>query len=356
MPKKEHSLYRKVYRTLRGRILSGEYELGAQIETEPELAAQFDASMITIRQAAQMLHDEGLLDKQQGRGTFVPLSVRNRLKILCVCGLDLAEGLKQRMGSYHSDLIILSQGEAARRGMEVETVWLAQKEPDRARHYGDESVIREYWGVVFIACRPDHVLLQRVRQLKLRHVTIAGRQEGADRWVWLDQREAIRLALEVFDVSPAEPPPIVMGIDNLRRDVEAVLRATRRYVEQIYVPGPEQRFSFETAGYLKTQEVLQAGTDLSRVIFLDDVVAQGATRALLQAGYARRDVRYLVICGRQELVPLGFPVTYVVHDTVEEVRHAFEILEQPYRGESGGPTTWRSGFRIARADELDPAG
>lgn len=354
MVKKAHSLYRQVYRALRGRILSGDYDPGARIETEPELAVQFNTSIITIRQAEQMLVDDGLLDKQQGRGTFVPESVRRRRKVLCVCGLDFIEGLQQRMGSYHADLIVLSQKETARREMEFEMVWLSQQDRERARPYGEESVIRDYWGFVFIACRPDHVLLQRVRELSLRHVTIAAHQDKQERWIWLDHREAIRLALEVFDHAPGKPP-VMMGIDNLRKDVEAVLRATRRQVEQIYLPGQEKRFSFETAGYLKTTEELEAGTDLSRVIFLDDIVAQGATRALLKAGYGNREVRYVVIGGQQEIIPLGFPATYVVHDTAEEVRRAFAILERPCGEDAPGQTTWRSGFRIAGAEEAGMA-
>ncbi len=81
--------YRSVYQDLRGKILSAAYEPGEQIETEPQLARRYDASLITIRQAAQMLVDEGLLVKQQGRGTFVAESVSSRLSLLGVFGLSL---------------------------------------------------------------------------------------------------------------------------------------------------------------------------------------------------------------------------------------------------------------------------
>jgi DNA-binding GntR family transcriptional regulator len=37
MKERGNLLYRRVYRTLRGRILSGEYEPGDRIETEHEL-------------------------------------------------------------------------------------------------------------------------------------------------------------------------------------------------------------------------------------------------------------------------------------------------------------------------------
>ena len=107
--KRDQMHYQRVYRELRGRILSGHYAPGSRIETEPVLTEQFGVSIITIRQAAGMLEEEGLLDRRQGKGTFVPESVRERLKVLCVVGLDLAHGLRRCMGSYHSDLVLLAE-------------------------------------------------------------------------------------------------------------------------------------------------------------------------------------------------------------------------------------------------------
>lgn len=44
---------------------------GDQLPTEPELCAEFGVSRITIRRAVEELIAEGLLVRQQGRGTFV---------------------------------------------------------------------------------------------------------------------------------------------------------------------------------------------------------------------------------------------------------------------------------------------
>ncbi|MFT3875821.1 MAG: GntR family transcriptional regulator [Propioniciclava sp.] len=44
---------------------------GDQLPTEPELCAEFGVSRITVRRAVEDLIDEGLLVRQQGRGTFV---------------------------------------------------------------------------------------------------------------------------------------------------------------------------------------------------------------------------------------------------------------------------------------------
>lgn len=342
---RDRLLYRDVYRGLRSRILTGRYEPGDRIETEPQLAHQFGASLITIRQAQQLLVDEGLLDKQQGRGTFVPPAVRQRLKILCVCGLDLADGLQGRIGSYYTNLIVLSERETARLGMEFETVWLSQRDPDRAHAYCDECFIEEYWGVVFIACRKDHPLLRRVHDTGLRYVVIASHAPSIDRRVWLDYPEAIRLGLDAFGKLS---PPVIMGIDSLRRDVETLLRKRKlRGASQFYIPGFGRPHSVEASGYLKTLELLDRGVDFSRTLFLDDVMALGATRALLKAGYGnRKNIRLVVIGGHHEIVPMGLPVVFVTHDTENDVRHAFEILAIPPQRKAGAPLAWRSGFRV----------
>ncbi|MFT3942551.1 MAG: GntR family transcriptional regulator [Ancrocorticia sp.] len=44
---------------------------GDQLPTEPELCAEFGISRITLRRAVEELIDEGLLVREQGRGTFV---------------------------------------------------------------------------------------------------------------------------------------------------------------------------------------------------------------------------------------------------------------------------------------------
>lgn len=63
-------LYHQVFGSLRQRLLDGTYEPGQQLPTEDELAAEYDVSRATIRQAVGQLVDEGLVSRKQGRGTF----------------------------------------------------------------------------------------------------------------------------------------------------------------------------------------------------------------------------------------------------------------------------------------------
>lgn len=63
--------YHQIADQLRAQILAGELEEGAQLPGEIELMTSFDVSRSTIRLALKRLTDEGLLQSDQGRGTFV---------------------------------------------------------------------------------------------------------------------------------------------------------------------------------------------------------------------------------------------------------------------------------------------
>jgi GntR family transcriptional regulator len=56
---------------LRTEIVSGRWEPGHRLASEPELGAHFGVSRTVVRQALSRLVDEGLLVREKGRGTFV---------------------------------------------------------------------------------------------------------------------------------------------------------------------------------------------------------------------------------------------------------------------------------------------
>ncbi len=352
MGKRTRILYRDVYRALRGRILSAAYPPAGKIETERELTRQFHTSVITIRQALQMLVDDGLLEKQHGRGSFVSPAVRNRMKLLGVCGLNLTQGLRHRVGPYFSDLLMMSQQEAVRRGWKFETVWLPTYEPEQALAYCDESVVRNYVGFLFFACSPDHQLLRRVRELRLRYAVISSQSCGEDDFrVWVDNSEAIRLAIRAVGGRPNEPI-LVMGLDSLRSELDVLVKSCKHRLLPVLLPTDDNRRNFESGAYRRMFELIRGGPLPARIVFLDDMVAQGATRALLKARRGGPALKLAVICGRQEIPPLGFPASFVVHDTQEEVAHAFAILDRQRDPSTASSLSWRSGFRVIRDSDI----
>lgn len=69
-------LYIEVANSIKKDILEGKYEVGEYIPTENELEQIFDVSKITVRNAIDILVNEGYLAKKSGKGTTV---LSNRL-------------------------------------------------------------------------------------------------------------------------------------------------------------------------------------------------------------------------------------------------------------------------------------
>jgi GntR family transcriptional regulator len=64
-------LYIQVASALRQRIENGQWQPGQKISTLEGLEQEFEVARVTVRQAVEMLQNEGLVHRQQGRGTFV---------------------------------------------------------------------------------------------------------------------------------------------------------------------------------------------------------------------------------------------------------------------------------------------
>jgi GntR family transcriptional regulator len=70
-------LYHQLEKILRKRILNGQFPPGGPFPTDYQLGEEFGVSRITVRQALKSLEDDGLIKREQGRGTFVSDKGRN---------------------------------------------------------------------------------------------------------------------------------------------------------------------------------------------------------------------------------------------------------------------------------------
>ena len=64
-------IYLQLADTLRDKIFSGEYVFGDTLPTERSMAQKYGISHLTVRKALSLLQDEGLIQRLQGKGTFV---------------------------------------------------------------------------------------------------------------------------------------------------------------------------------------------------------------------------------------------------------------------------------------------
>ena len=92
-------LYLSIYRSLKERIVSGEYRKGERFPPERQLKDEYDTTHVTVRRALSMLVEEGYIERYSGKGTVVvfeagnrsapvPVSVPTRRVRLLVPGLD----------------------------------------------------------------------------------------------------------------------------------------------------------------------------------------------------------------------------------------------------------------------------
>ena len=65
------TLYAQLANILRDRILSGVWKSGDEIPTLEQLVEEYSVARVTVRQAVQLLVEEGLLSSQRGRRTYV---------------------------------------------------------------------------------------------------------------------------------------------------------------------------------------------------------------------------------------------------------------------------------------------
>ena len=64
-------LYKQVYELLTARLVSGQWKASAPIPSEMALAKELGVSQGTVRKALNQMVAEQLLERQQGKGTFV---------------------------------------------------------------------------------------------------------------------------------------------------------------------------------------------------------------------------------------------------------------------------------------------
>ena len=63
--------YQEIADALRARIQDGELAPGARLETQRQLASTFGVTLMTLRQALEVLEREKLIERRHGLGTFV---------------------------------------------------------------------------------------------------------------------------------------------------------------------------------------------------------------------------------------------------------------------------------------------
>ena len=109
--------YLRIYDSLAERIASGQWSVGSALPSQRELADEFGVSIMTLRQALQLLADDGLIDTRHGSGTFVAARYSYDLGHLRSFAADLtAQGAEVTTRLLAADLLTPPEPVAARLG------------------------------------------------------------------------------------------------------------------------------------------------------------------------------------------------------------------------------------------------
>ena len=71
-------LYLQVASALQRRIEDGQWRVGDKISTLEELESEFQVARVTLRQAVDILQKHGLVERRQGKGTFVSRTIEDK--------------------------------------------------------------------------------------------------------------------------------------------------------------------------------------------------------------------------------------------------------------------------------------
>ena len=112
-------LYYQLYEILHRNIVAGEWQPGDMIPPESELTEHYQVSRTTVRQVLDLLANEGLINRQRGRGTFVthPTVDQGLSRIISFTQDMRQRGLRPGTRVLVSDIIPASSDIAAQLGV-----------------------------------------------------------------------------------------------------------------------------------------------------------------------------------------------------------------------------------------------
>jgi len=112
-------IYQKIYQTLKNDIVSGKYPYGSILPSERIIAERYDVWRTTVRQALDLLVEEGFVEKKAGLGTRVIYGSETVAKQDHTIGFFVADDMTTSLQTdqpYYSDLMYYLDIECKKHG------------------------------------------------------------------------------------------------------------------------------------------------------------------------------------------------------------------------------------------------
>ncbi|KQQ57631.1 GntR family transcriptional regulator [Pseudomonas sp. Leaf129] len=181
------SLYQQIAQQLLEEIHRGDFEPSGKLPSEAEIGERFAVSRVTVRLAIGKLCDEGVVERKQGKGTFVAAKqLRHGLDALrSFHEALLLQGLKSTMQVIDHHLVLTPEGlrhlfpEAAQ-SLCVERLHFVDGEPIAL---GRSHLPAELAGVVWkeVEQQPIYSVLEQVTGCPVSRADMAIRAQQADK-------------------------------------------------------------------------------------------------------------------------------------------------------------------------------
>lgn len=319
------------------------------------MAKEYGVAHLTVRRAQQALVTEGVLRKQPRSGTFVTEQASKYQRLLLVCGIRPGgHGQALGLSQYFQDSIRFCHEAALARGLSLETYWEYGESLFPSESVGRERLVTAS-GVIFLGCPIDDQLIRVARREGL-HTVYLGKTTETERAVWFDLQQAAAIAIEQIgpEVRRRRLSVVVASVEGDERGSTHCARSFPGRTLNVQLPSDLTLWDTERYGYRAVRRLCEQSGDPMAFVFLDDVVARGGTRALLETGRGDGRCPAVVVSGRQEMAHYGLPVIHVTHDTETEARWAVEMLAAQIEGRDGAAAPRQSPFALDTLPEPEP--
>ncbi|MCC6580390.1 MAG: GntR family transcriptional regulator [Phycisphaeraceae bacterium] len=350
-PHSDDPLHRQVETAIESLIRSGAWQEEQTIPSPAKIASHLSISYLTVRRSINRLIERQVLTARPRRGTYVA-SGAGLLPIAWVCGIDLFHG---EISPAYSMQLRLTQKHAQSLGWRIDPVWLSNARPEDARAFLAAGRADAYVGFIFIGISDAHPLLEYAKRNGLAHVHLTYKLNGPYS-VAASPLQGLEVALAHVK-RQGYLQAVVMAPSDQTRQIRDTAASSGLEVEQLPWEPLRWTYELETQGYELMREHLAKHGRPNALIILDNIVARGATRALLEAfdatSLSRMEV--LIMSNTETTIPYGLPTTLVAISLEEFTHSAVRILSNRLDNRQGEPCEQLIPFQIVSPRSTKPA-